>query len=295
MIVYKDVKLKEMEENIMRKSTICKLLIGGVVSVAAIAAGITISAYSKREKDTESNDELTNILNENLELEKENEMLVKENEMLKNRKRELKEEHNNQKRKINKLKNEVKEIRKSNENAIVAKRDADIKYELHQAHNEEIDRLHEVIEKQHDEILTWEVEEERERNERAARKEARDEIDKKYGVYWNAPNFSKEGAHFDELDKIWDQEEIIEKSKLTIDKLKEVFDNEVKFNKSQINSRIKRASASLYEDRDFDTEICKAAIELSNRVANKELRVKIDSLLFDINLMGFIKVDINLF
>ena len=80
-----------------------------------------------------------------------------------------------------------------------------------------IDQLNQIIDQQHDEILDLETKEEREQIERVKRSEKRKEQEKKHNnILWNI-----RGA-VDELDEIWDQKEIIEKSKALINKLEEM-------------------------------------------------------------------------
>ena len=80
-----------------------------------------------------------------------------------------------------------------------------------------IDQLNQIIDQQHDEILDLETKEEREQIERVKRSEKRKELEKKHDdILWNI-----RGA-VDELDEIWDQKEIIEKSKALINKLEEM-------------------------------------------------------------------------
>ena len=80
-----------------------------------------------------------------------------------------------------------------------------------------IEQLNQIIDQQHDEILDLETKEEREQIERVKRSEKRKEQEKKHNnILWNI-----RGA-VDELDEIWDQKEIIEKSKALINKLEEM-------------------------------------------------------------------------
>ena len=80
-----------------------------------------------------------------------------------------------------------------------------------------IDQLNQIIDQQHNEILDLETKEEREQIERVKRSEKRKEQEKKHNnILWNI-----RGA-VDELDEIWDQKEIIEKSKALINKLEEM-------------------------------------------------------------------------
>ena len=80
-----------------------------------------------------------------------------------------------------------------------------------------IDQLNQIIDQQHDEILDLETKEEREQIERVKRSEKRKEQEKKHNnILWNIRGV------VDELDEIWDQKEIIEKSKALINKLEEM-------------------------------------------------------------------------
>ena len=196
----------------MNKSIICKLVFGGIMTVAGVATAITVY-NNKKTKDGKNKLKIKNLKNKN-------DKLTKENNNLKDELEDLKFTNDTLKSEI-KLKDtllshsprvetdEERDYRQGRQ--IIEQQDEIDNLKAH------IDQLNQIINQQHDEILDWETKEEREQIERVKRSEKRKEQEKKHNnILWNIRGV------VDELDEIWDQKEIIEKSKALINKLEEM-------------------------------------------------------------------------
>ena len=217
----------------MNKSIICKLVFGGIMAVAGVATAITVY-NNKKTKDGKNKLKIKNLEDKNNKLTDENNNLKDELEDLKNKNDKLTEENNN-------LKDEFEDLKFTNDElkSEIKLKDTLLSHRPRVETDEErdyrqgrqiieqqdeidnlkahIDQLNQIIDQQHDEILDLETKEEREQIERVKRSEKRKELEKKHNdILWNI-----RGA-VDELDEIWDQKEIIEKSKALINKLEEM-------------------------------------------------------------------------
>ena len=217
----------------MNKSIICKLVFGGIMAVAGVATAVTVYK-NKKTKDAINKLKIKNLEDKNNKLTDENNNLKDELEDLKNKNDKLTEENNN-------LKDEFEDLKFTNDElkSEIKLKDTLLSHRPRVETDEErdyrqgrqiieqqdeidnlkahIDQLNQIIDQQHDEILDLETKEEREQIERVKRSEKRKELEKKHNdILWNI-----RGA-VDELDEIWDQKEIIEKSKALINKLEEM-------------------------------------------------------------------------
>lgn len=220
----------------MNKSIICKLVFGGIMAVAGVATAVTVYK-NKKTKDAINKLKIKNLEDKNNKLTDENNILKDELEDLKN----MKTKYDKNKLKIKNLKDELEDLKFTNDElkSEIKLKDALLSHRPRVETDEErdyrqgrqiieqqdeiddlkahIDQLNQIIDQQHDEILDLETKEEREQIERVKRSEKRKELEKKHDdILWNI-----RGA-VDELDEIWDQKEIIEKSKALINKLEEM-------------------------------------------------------------------------
>ena len=234
----------------MNKSIICKLVFGGIMAVAGVATAVTVYK-NKKTKDGKNKLKIKNLEDKNNKLTNENNILKDELEDLKNMKtnddknklkiKNLKNKNDKLTEENNNLKDEVEDLRFTNDKlkSEIKLKDTLLSHSPRVETDEEkihrqrrqiieqqdeidnlkahIDQLNQIIDQQHDEILDLETKEEREQIERVKRSEKRKEQEKTHNeILWNI-----RGA-VDELDEIWDQKEIIEKSKALINKLEEM-------------------------------------------------------------------------
>ena len=217
----------------MNKSIICKLVFGGIMAVAGVATAITVY-NNKKTKDGKNKLKIKNLEDKNNKLTDENNNLKDElgdledkYDILTDEKNNLKDEFEDLKRKNKLLKSEIKlkDTIISHTRPVETDEERDYRQgrQIIEQQDEidnlkaHIDQLNQIIDQQHDEILDLETKEEREQIERVKRSEKRKEQEKKHNnILWNI-----RGA-VDELDEIWDQKEIIEKSKALINKLEEM-------------------------------------------------------------------------
>lgn len=234
----------------MNKSIICKLVFGGIMAVAGVATAITVYK-NKKTKDGKNKLKIKNLEDKNNKLTDENNILKDELEDLKNMKtnddknklkiKNLKNKNDKLTEENNNLKDELEDLKFTNDKlkSEIKLKDTLLSHSPRVETDEEkihrqrrqiieqqdeidnlkahIDQLNQIIDQQHDEILDLETKEEREQIERVKRSEKRKEQEKKHNnILWNI-----RGA-VDELDEIWDQKEIIEKSKALINKLEEM-------------------------------------------------------------------------
>ena len=234
----------------MNKSIICKLVFGGIMAVAGVATAITVY-NNKKTKDGKNKLKIKNLEDKNNKLTNENNILKDELEDLKNMKtndgknklkiKNLKNKNDKLTEENNNLKDELEDLKFTNDTlkSEIKLKDTLLSHRPRVETDEEkiyrqgrqiieqqdeidnlkahIDQLNQIIDQQHDEILDLETKEEREQIERVKRSEKRKEQEKKHNdILWNI-----RGA-VDELDEIWDQKEIIEKSKALINKLEEM-------------------------------------------------------------------------
>ena len=234
----------------MNKSIICKLVFGGIMAVAGVATAITVY-NNKKTKDGKNKLKIKNLEDKNNKLTNENTNLKDELEDLKNMKtnddknklkiKNLKNKNDKLTEENNNLKDELEDLKFTNDKlkSEIKLKDTLLSHSPRVETDEEkihrqrrqiieqqdeidnlkahIDQLNQIIDQQHDEILDLETKEEREQIERVKRSEKRKEQEKKHNdILWNI-----RGA-VDELDEIWDQKEIIEKSKALINKLEEM-------------------------------------------------------------------------
>ena len=142
-----------------------------------------------------------------------------------------------------------------------------------------IDQLNQIIDQQHDEILDLETKEEREQIERVKRSEKRKEQEKKHNnILWNI-----RGA-VDELDEIWDQKEIIEKSKALINKLEEMARIQFEYATREGIGVAETEYIHLVEDLKFYD----SAMILRIKLADPDLANKLAEKLDKINEIGLI-------
>ena len=234
----------------MNKSIICKLVFGGIMAVAGVATAVTVYK-NKKTKDGKNKLKIKNLEDKNNKLTNENNILKDELEDLKNMKtnddknklkiKNLKNKNDKLTEENNNLKDELEDLKFTNDKlkSEIKLKDTLLSHSPRVETDEEkihrqrrqiieqqdeidnlkahIDQLNQIIDQQHDEILDLETKEEREQIERVKRSEKRKEQEKKHNnILWNI-----RGA-VDELDEIWDQKEIIEKSKALINKLEEM-------------------------------------------------------------------------
>ena len=220
----------------MNKSIICKLVFSGIMAVAGVATAVTVYK-NKKTKDAINKLKIKNLEDKNNKLTNENNILKDELEDLKN----MKTNDDKNKLKIKNLKDELEDLKFTNDKlkSEIKLKDTLLSHSPRVETDEEkihrqrrqiieqqdeidnlkahIDQLNQIIDQQHNEILDLETKEEREQIERVKRSEKRKEQEKKHNnILWNI-----RGA-VDELDEIWDQKEIIEKSKALINKLEEM-------------------------------------------------------------------------
>ena len=142
-----------------------------------------------------------------------------------------------------------------------------------------IDQLNQIIDQQHDEILDLETKEEREQIERVKRSEKRKELEKKHDdILWNI-----RGA-VDELDEIWDQKEIIEKSKALINKLEEMARLQFEYATREGIGVAETEYIHLIDDLEFYD----SAMILRIKLADPDLANKLAEKLDKINEIGLI-------
>lgn len=142
-----------------------------------------------------------------------------------------------------------------------------------------IDQLNQIIDQQHDEILDLETKEEREQIERVKRSEKRKELEKKHDdILWNI-----RGA-VDELDEIWDQKEIIEKSKALINKLEEMARLQFEYATREGIGVAETEYIHLIDDLEFYD----SAMILRIKLADSDLANKLAEKLDKINEIGLI-------
>ena len=284
----------------MNKSIICKLVFGGIMAVAGVATAVTV--YNNK-KTKDKNNKLTNennILKDELEDLKnmktnddKNKLKIKN---LKNKNDKLTEENNNLKDELedlkftnDKLKSEIKlkdtllshsprvetdeEKIHRQRRQIIEQQDEIDNLKAH------IDQLNQIIDQQHDEILDLETKEEREQIERVKRSEKRKEQEKKHNdILWNI-----RGA-VDELDEIWDQKEIIEKSKALINKLEEMARLQFEYATREGIGIPETECGHLIEDLEFYD----SAMILRIKLADPDLANKLAEKLDKINEIGLI-------
>lgn len=217
----------------MNKSIICKLVFGGIMAVGGVATAITVYKNMKT-KDKNNKLKIKNLEDKNDKLTDENNILKDELEDLEDKYDILTDEKNNLKGKLkdlkftnDTLKSEIKlkDTLLSHRPRVETDEERDYRQRRQIIEQQDeiddlkahIDQLNQIIDQQHNEILDWETKEEREQIERVKRSEKRKEQEKKHNnILWNIRGV------VDELDEIWDQKEIIEKSKALINKLEEM-------------------------------------------------------------------------
>ena len=142
-----------------------------------------------------------------------------------------------------------------------------------------IDQLNQIIDQQHDEILDLETKEEREQIERVKRSEKRKEQEKKHNnILWDIVN------NVYELDEIWDQKEIIEKSKAMVKKL----DNIAQIQFEYYTREMIGLTNDDYDRLMCDLNVCDAARVLIFKLADRDLANEISKKLDKINEIGLI-------
>ena len=267
----------------MNKSIICKLVFGGIMAVAGVATAITVY-NNKKTKDA-----INKLTNENNILKDELEDLKNKNDILTDEKNNLKYELEDLKFTNDKLKSEIKlkdtllshsprvetdeEKIHRQRRQIIEQQDEIDNLKAH------IDQLNQIIDQQHDEILDLETKEEREQIERVKRSEKRKEQEKKHNdILWNI-----RGA-VDELDEIWDQKEIIEKSKALINKLEEMARLQFEYATREGIGIPETECGHLIEDLEFYD----SAMILRIKLADPDLANKLAEKLDKINEIGLI-------
>ena len=267
----------------MNKSIICKLVFGGIMAVAGVATAITVY-NNKKTKDA-----INKLTNENNILKDELEDLEDKYDILTDEKNNLKYELEDLKFTNDKLKSEIKlkdtllshsprvetdeEKIHRQRRQIIEQQDEIDNLKAH------IDQLNQIIDQQHDEILDLETKEEREQIERVKRSEKRKEQEKKHNdILWNI-----RGA-VDELDEIWDQKEIIEKSKALINKLEEMARLQFEYATREGIGIPETECGHLIEDLEFYD----SAMILRIKLADPDLANKLAEKLDKINEIGLI-------
>ena len=279
----------------MNKSIICKLVFGGIMAVAGVATAVTVY-NNKKTKDGKNKLKIKNLEDKNNKLTDENNNLKDDLEDLKNKNDKLTEENNN-------LKDELEDLKFTNDKlkSEIKLKDTLLSYSPRVETDEErdyrqgrqiieqqdeidnlkahIDQLNQIIDQQHDEILDLETKEEREQIERVKRSEKRKELEKKHDdILWNI-----RGA-VDELDEIWDQKEIIEKSKALINKLEEMARLQFEYATREGIGVAETEYIHLIDDLEFYD----SAMILRIKLADPDLANKLAEKLDKINEIGLI-------
>ena len=258
----------------MNKSIICKLVFGGIMAVAGVATAVTVY-NNKKTKDGKNKLKIKN-------LEDKNDKLTEENNNLKDELEDLKFTNDTLKSEI-KLKDTLlshsprvetdEEKIHRQRRQIIEQQDEIDNLKAH------IDQLNQIIDQQHDEILDLETKEEREQIERVKRSEKRKELEKKHDdILWNI-----RGA-VDELDEIWDQKEIIEKSKALINKLEEMARLQFEYATREGIGVAETEYIHLIDDLEFYD----SAMILRIKLADPDLANKLAEKLDKINEIGLI-------
>ena len=279
----------------MNKSIICKLVFGGIMAVAGVATAVTVY-NNKKTKDGKNKLKIKNLEDKNNKLTNENNILKDELEDLEDKYDILTDEKNNLKYELedlkftnDKLKSEIKlkdtllshsprvetdeEKIHRQRRQIIEQQDEIDNLKAH------IDQLNQIIDQQHDEILDLETKEEREQIERVKRSEKRKELEKKHDdILWNI-----RGA-VDELDEIWDQKEIIEKSKALINKLEEMARLQFEYATREGIGVAETEYIHLIDDLEFYD----SAMILRIKLADPDLANKLAEKLDKINEIGLI-------
>ena len=279
----------------MNKSIICKLVFGGIMAVAGVATAVTVYK-NKKTKDGKNKLKIKNLEDKNNKLTNENNNLKDELEDLEDKYDILTDEKNNLKCELEDLKftndtlkseiklkdtllshrprvetDEERDYRQGRQ--IIEQQDEIDNLKAH------IDQLNQIIDQQHDEILDLETKEEREQIERVKRSEKRKELEKKHDdILWNI-----RGA-VDELDEIWDQKEIIEKSKALINKLEEMARLQFEYATREGIGVAETEYIHLIDDLEFYD----SAMILRIKLADPDLANKLAEKLDKINEIGLI-------
>ena len=279
----------------MNKSIICKLVFGGIMAVAGVATAVTVYK-NKKTKDGKNKLKIKNLEDKNNKLTNENNILKDELEDLKNKNNKLTNENNilkdefeDLKRKNKLLKSEIKlkdtllshSPRVETDEEKIHRQGRQIIEQQDEIDNlkAHIDQLNQIIDQQHDEILDLETKEEREQIERVKRSEKRKELEKKHDdILWNI-----RGA-VDELDEIWDQKEIIEKSKALINKLEEMARLQFEYATREGIGVAETEYIHLIDDLEFYD----SAMILRIKLADPDLANKLAEKLDKINEIGLI-------
>ena len=282
----------------MNKSIICKLVFGGIMAVAGVATAVTVYK-NKKTKDGKNKLKIKNLEDKNNKLTDENNNLKDELEDLRFKK--IKDDTN--KLKIKNLKDELEDLKNKNKllKSEIKLKDTLLSHSPRVETDEErdyrqgrqiieqqdeianlkahIDQLNQIIDQQHDEILDLETKEEREQIERVKRSEKRKEQEKKHNnILWNI-----RGA-VDELDEIWDQKEIIEKSKALINKLEEMARLQFEYATREGIGVAETEYIHLVDDLEFYD----SAMILRIKLADSDLANKLAEKLDKINEIGLI-------
>ena len=296
----------------MNKSIICKLVFGGIMAVAGVATAVTVYK-NKKTKDGKNKLKIKNLEDKNNKLTNENNILKDELEDLKNMKtnddknklkiKNLKNKNDKLTEENNNLKDELEDLKFTNDTlkSEIKLKDTLLSYSPRVETDEErdyrqgrqiieqqdeidnlkahIDQLNQIIDQQHDEILDLETKEEREQIERVKRSEKRKELEKKHDdILWNI-----RGA-VDELDEIWDQKEIIEKSKALINKLEEMARLQFEYATREGIGVAETEYIHLIDDLEFYD----SAMILRIKLADPDLANKLAEKLDKINEIGLI-------
>ena len=279
----------------MNKSIICKLVFGGIMAVAGVATAVTVY-NNKKTKDGKNKLKIKNLEDKNNKLTNENNILKDELEDLEDKYDILTDEKNNLKYELedlkftnDKLKSEIKlkDTLLSHSPRVETDEERDYRQgrQIIEQQDEidnlkaHIDQLNQIIDQQHDEILDLETKEEREQIERVKRSEKRKEQEKKHNdILWNI-----RGA-VDELDEIWDQKEIIEKSKALINKLEEMARLQFEYATREGIGIPETECGHLIEDLEFYD----SAMILRIKLADPDLANKLAEKLDKINEIGLI-------
>ena len=258
----------------MNKSIICKLVFGGIMAVAGVATAVTVY-NNKKTKDGKNKLKIKNLEDKNNKLTDENNNLKDELEDLKFTNDTLKSEIKLKDTLLShspRVETDEEKIHRQGRQIIEQQDEID---DL-KAH---IDQLNQIIDQQHDEILDLETKEEREQIERVKRSEKRKELEKKHDdILWNI-----RGA-VDELDEIWDQKEIIEKSKALINKLEEMARLQFEYATREGIGVAETEYIHLIDDLEFYD----SAMILRIKLADPDLANKLAEKLDKINEIGLI-------
>ena len=282
----------------MNKSIICKLVFGGIMAVAGVATAVTVYK-NKKTKDAINKLKIKNLEDKNNKLTDENNNLKDELEDLRFKK--IKDDTN--KLKIKNLKDELEDLKNKNKllKSEIKLKDTLLSHSPRVETDEErdyrqgrqiieqqdeidnlkahIDQLNQIIDQQHDEILDLETKEEREQIERVKRSEKRKEQEKKHNnILWDIVN------NVYELDEIWDQKEIIEKSKAMVKKL----DNIAQIQFEYYTREMIGLTNDDYDRLMCDLNVCDAARVLIFKLADRDLANEISKKLDKINEIGLI-------